>query len=203
MNCHDFWNNPDGADADNHLHRCATCSATWEQQRMVADKLGDFAAKQNRTEAPPQVEARLLSAFRGHVGLGSGRAQPAWNRFLTWGSAAAALVAVAFLLVQHREPEIASRPVPAAVQAADVESLPALTQLMDSESAEAAGFIPLPNAVEVDPNEEVNLIRIELPRSAMAALGFEVNADQASEGVAADVMLGHDGLARAVRFLDE
>jgi hypothetical protein len=43
---------------------------------------------------------------------------------------------------------------------------------------------------------------VEVPRSAMIALGFEVNPEQAWQPVQADVMLGADGLARAVRFID-
>jgi hypothetical protein len=36
----------------------------------------------------------------------------------------------------------------------------------------------------------------------MVALGFEVPEDRAEESVEADVMLGADGVARAVRFLE-
>jgi hypothetical protein len=48
----------------------------------------------------------------------------------------------------------------------------------------------------------MNLIRVEIPRSAMIALGFSVSEDRASESVEADVMLGGDGVARAIRFLE-
>jgi hypothetical protein len=37
----------------------------------------------------------------------------------------------------------------------------------------------------------------------MIALGYPVAADRGAELVEADVVLGSDGLARAVRFLDE
>jgi len=37
----------------------------------------------------------------------------------------------------------------------------------------------------------------------MIELGFAVSAERASEPVEAEVVLGADGLARAVRFLDE
>ena len=46
-------------------------------------------------------------------------------------------------------------------------------------------------------------MRVEVPRSTMMALGIAVSADRAGEPVQAEVMLGSDGLARAVRFLDE
>jgi hypothetical protein len=49
----------------------------------------------------------------------------------------------------------------------------------------------------------MNVVRVEVPRSAMIALGYSVPADRASERVRAEVVMGSDGLARAVRFLDE
>jgi len=55
----------------------------------------------------------------------------------------------------------------------------------------------------MEPGEEVNLVRVELPRSSMIALGFTVSAERAAEPVEADVMLGLDGVARAVRFVNE
>ena len=44
---------------------------------------------------------------------------------------------------------------------------------------------------------------VPFEESIALSLGFEVNAERAGEPVRADVMLGADGLARAVRFLDE
>jgi hypothetical protein len=40
-----------------------------------------------------------------------------------------------------------------------------------------------------------------LPRSALASLGLPMNVERANERVKADVLLGHDGLARAIRFV--
>jgi hypothetical protein len=64
------------------------------------------------------------------------------------------------------------------------------------------GFIPLPNAPQIDPSDEVNVVRMELPRSAMLTVGLEVSPEQVSDKVEAEVMLGPDGLARAVRFME-
>ena len=60
----------------------------------------------------------------------------------------------------------------------------------------------MPNAARIEPNEDLNLVRVEVPRSAMIALGYAVSEDRASEPVEAEVVLGADGLARAVRFLE-
>ncbi len=64
------------------------------------------------------------------------------------------------------------------------------------------GFIPLPNAPQIDPNDDVNVVRMELPRSAMLAVGLEVSPEQVSDTVEAEVKIGPDGLARAVRFME-
>src|SRR5260370_40662293 len=64
------------------------------------------------------------------------------------------------------------------------------------------GFIPLPNSAGAAADgEDVNLVRVEVPRSAMIALGLDVSADRAEELAEADVLLGSTGFARAVRFL--
>ena len=62
------------------------------------------------------------------------------------------------------------------------------------------GFIPLPNAEGLEPNDDVNVVSVEVPRSAVVAAGIPLADDRASEMVKADVMLGSDGLARAIRL---
>ena len=87
------------------------------------------------------------------------------------------------------------------VQLAAVEPPADLETVGDSSDAES-DFIPIPNAARIEPNEDLNLVRVEVPRSAMIALGYAVSEDRASEPVEAEVVLGADGLARAVRFLE-
>jgi len=108
------------------------------------------------------------------------------------------LLALALFLVSPRRPQVARRSPPGAIELAAVEAVPAFDSLYGDED-----FIPLPNTAEIAPNEDVNLVRVEVPRSAMIELGFAVSAERASETVEAEVVLGADGLARAVRFLDE
>ena len=63
----------------------------------------------------------------------------------------------------------------------------------------ATDFILLTYDGEV--GSEAQLVRMELPRSAMASFGLPVNMDRADQRVKADVLLGADGLARAIRFV--
>ena len=60
-------------------------------------------------------------------------------------------------------------------------------------------------AVEgTDPAELVDspiLVRVKLPRAALVKFGLPMNQERSSEFVNADVVLGNDGLARAIRFV--
>jgi hypothetical protein len=61
-------------------------------------------------------------------------------------------------------------------------------------------FIPVMyGAPGVEPGSQI--VRVELPRSAMASFGLPVNMDRADQRVKADVLLGVDGLAHAIRFV--
>ena len=45
------------------------------------------------------------------------------------------------------------------------------------------------------------IVRVELPRSALVNFGLPVNMDRYNEKVKADVIFGVDGLAHAIRFV--
>jgi hypothetical protein len=64
----------------------------------------------------------------------------------------------------------------------------------------ATDFIPVMYGTSgVEPGSQI--VRVELPRSAMASFGLPVNMDRADQRVKADVLLGVDGLAHAIRFI--
>jgi hypothetical protein len=71
----------------------------------------------------------------------------------------------------------------------------------DSEPSEVASpFMPLgSNPANIQDGAQV--VRVELPRYAMARFGFPVNMERYDEVVKADVWLGTDGVARAIRFV--
>ncbi len=47
----------------------------------------------------------------------------------------------------------------------------------------------------------VQVVRVEVPASALAAAGLSVSPEISSARITADVVLGQDGLARAIRFV--
>jgi len=65
----------------------------------------------------------------------------------------------------------------------------------------ATDFIPLTYGASLGGTDGGHVVRVELPRTAMAQFGLPVNAERSAEPVKADVLLGEDGLARAIRFV--
>lgn len=209
MNCQEFWSQaPGGSLAESavrsaHLSECPVCASEWNAQRSVAAGLRQVAVEWNRMEAPARVEARLVSAFREQSGLAKPRRAPVWIPALTWAMAAAAVLVLAVSLVRVHGPQSAA-PRPPASKSAILASLE-MPDGMDAENAveSDSGFVPLPNVDQLAPNEPGDVVTVEVPRSAMIALGFAVSPEQAAEPVQAEVIFGPDGVARAVRFLDD
>lgn len=204
MNCQEFWKrlaHPPGAEVslrsehDAHLAECPACAARMARQRELAAGLRRMAENMSGVHAPARVETRLLRAFRQQNAIAAPRERNRWLLPLCWAAAAALLLAAAIFLTGGRQPERHPQ-------------MALLTEPSSAPDADAAadavpeGFIPLPNAERIGPNDDVNLVRMEVPRSTMVELGLAVSADRGSDRVEADVLLGSDGLARAVRFLD-
>src|SRR5688572_5804034 len=71
-----------------------------------------------------------------------------------------------------------------------------------SEASEVVSpFMPLGDTNSANIQEGAQVVRVELPRYAMARFGLPVNMERYDERVKADVWLGADGLARAIRFV--
>ncbi len=65
----------------------------------------------------------------------------------------------------------------------------------------ATEFMPLGYLNAANLQDGGQMVRVALPRSAMASFGLPVNMDRYNETVKADVLLGVDGVAHAIRFV--
>jgi len=65
----------------------------------------------------------------------------------------------------------------------------------------ATEFMPLGYMTAANFQEGGQIVRVELPRATLANFGFPVNMDRYREKVKADILLGADGLAHAIRFV--
>jgi hypothetical protein len=69
------------------------------------------------------------------------------------------------------------------------------------EAEIATEFFPVGYSSTLSVQDGGQVVRVEMPRSAMARFGVPVNMDRVDEKVKADVLVGSDGLARAIRFI--
>jgi hypothetical protein len=195
MNCQEFWNGePHALD---HLKDCRNCAARMENQSRLAVGLNALGAQMRRVEAPARVEQRLVSAYRAQTHLGHTPRGTVWVAVGAWAAALAATFLLAVFLIRGHQPQPATRMSHGVTQLAALEVPPDTAAPVGED-----GFVRLPNAEDIAPNEPMNLVRVEVQRSAMIALGFSVSEEHASEPIEADVMLGPDGVARAVRFVE-
>jgi hypothetical protein len=65
----------------------------------------------------------------------------------------------------------------------------------------ATDFIPLSYMSAASLQDGGQIVRVQLPRAALANFGLPVNMDRYNEKVKADVLFGVDGRARAIRFV--
>jgi hypothetical protein len=78
---------------------------------------------------------------------------------------------------------------------------PESAQQLANHAEIATDFIPLSYMSAVNLQDGGQIVRVELPRSALANFGLPVNMDRYNEKVKADVLFGVDGLAHAIRFI--
>ncbi|HWO02024.1 MAG TPA: hypothetical protein VNS63_22440 [Blastocatellia bacterium] len=78
---------------------------------------------------------------------------------------------------------------------------PIPVEAADGRTEVATEFIPLVHSDEMTPLDGGQIMRVELPRSALISFGLPMNIERAGERVKADVVVGNDGLARAIRFV--
>lgn len=62
-------------------------------------------------------------------------------------------------------------------------------------------FILLNIVNDYAPLENGRILRVEVQRSALIAMGLPMNVARADEAVKADLLVGQDGIARAIRFV--
>jgi hypothetical protein len=70
-----------------------------------------------------------------------------------------------------------------------------------SEQEFGTDFIPVSYSSAITPIESGRVLRVELPRTALASFGLPMNMAQPSERIKADVLIDDYGTARAIRFV--
>ncbi|HEV8130656.1 MAG TPA: hypothetical protein VGQ81_05365 [Acidobacteriota bacterium] len=71
-----------------------------------------------------------------------------------------------------------------------------------SDTEVATDFLPVSYGADSIPLEGGQVFRVSMPRSTLLTFGLPMNVDRVGEPIQADVLLGLDGRARAVRFVN-
>ncbi|HTB19474.1 MAG TPA: hypothetical protein VK708_15240 [Bryobacteraceae bacterium] len=155
-----------------------------ENDRELLEGLQALAGVGPR-EAPAHIEDRLRARFRK---------EKRRRNLFNWAPpliAAACMAGIALLLGMRSE-----APQPVAVPSAVVARVTA--PAVDEDSDES--FYPLPEAEALPAMENAMVVRVQLPVSSLQLMGVPVSEERADASVQADLLLGQDGLARAVRL---
>lgn len=178
-------------EALHHAEICPVCGKELEESRALTAELKLVARASREETAPPEIEARLLSALRQRQA-----AQVSfWQRHRAWMSAAASVVVLGFALtrVSPRPPAEGGHPGVAAVK----ESFEEMEEI-------ASDFFPLQGDLDLpDYHEGSGVVRVLVPRTTLLAFGLPMNHERAFEPLQAEVLIGEDGAAKAIRFLNE
>jgi hypothetical protein len=153
-----------------------------ENNQELLEGLRALAAEGPR-EAPLHIEAQLRAQFRKQ---NRRRHLAAWMPAFSVATAAG----IALLLWVHAKPKPA--PAPAVVEALAVAPV--------AEEDADSSFYPLPEAEALPAVENAMVVRVQLPVSSLQLMGVPVSEERADASVQADLLLGQDGLARAVRL---
>lgn len=205
-----------------HLDSCEACVEFLFAQRRLSAAVRSVATQGHRAVLPRGLENELLAEFDAVR-----RVAPQPKFF--WLSAGALALAAGLMavVVQLRSPGGQAKPLPSVVASAAVPS--ALPTAMESPvpvvpglrpvtvpprpvrpvrvaeprpaGQEEQAFVSIPYTMPLGPDERANVLRMDVPVSALIAAGLPMRVWDMSANASADVLVGEDGRARAVRLV--
>lgn len=211
-----------------HLESCESCQARLEGLRQISSRVAELHQIPLPADSTARFAARLeeeASREQANPAWRRWFARPLWQQ-VAW-CAALAVALLAGLRLRTPRP---SNPVRHIVQLPPAAAPPVAKELVAvapakpvrpvyhsvrrhapqapvSSGVVAAArevvtpFFNLPFSDAALPLDQATVIRVELPRSALELAGLPVDEDRRNQRIQADLVLGADGLARAIRFV--
>jgi hypothetical protein len=195
-----------------HAQACARCGARLADEQTLTTGLRALSLAYQEEQAPWNVEAALRVTFAQAQRPAPVRRRHLWIPATI--AAAALLAAGAGYRMTHRSPVsnrdvVAELPLrvepptePAVAEeppAGAVEPAPAAVRPVRASQRDGL-FFPLLYGDDLSGLEAGRVVRVRLPGTALASFGVPVSEERRTERVEAEVLLGEDGLARAIRF---
>lgn len=202
---------PARTEAEAHWEGCPLCRQRAGSERGLERVLAAYREDCRGEGAPAAVQVAVLAAFDQRFPQ---RRTPRW----VWAIPVAAAILVAALLfrpappaplLRAREAPLRAAPAPLAEAAGEVSEgtgraappVAAGRQWRPAVVPErVTQFLPVRYGRPLEPGEPFHLLRIQLPRSELVRLGIPLTPDGPG-AVKADVLVGEDGLAKAIRFV--
>ena len=152
-----------------------------------------------------------MAAFRASKpssSEGSRLWNPRWRPMLGWATLAMVTLLLVFAVsgrtpIRRSSPVSSSAVTRAAAVAANADtarSVPA-TESLNAAVQPTSGFVPVPFAGGFARGDSGVIVRVQVPRAALAELGYPVDEMQSQGMVQADLLVGEDGWPRAVRIV--
>ena len=196
----------DGALA--HAESCANCARLMTDLESLDAGLRAISVAAAGQQAPVNLEVRLMAEFRRQK-----MASLRWSvqhQIAAFSTAAAVLLAVGFSL--HHFMGHPGNEAPGVAQVVHAPSSPAAgaagggtpqnsANLIDADDSEYASFVPLPYADDPSALDEGTVVRVEMPRAALASFGLPVAAMESDGTVRADLIVSADGTPQAIRLV--
>jgi hypothetical protein len=164
-----------------HLAECPRCAERWQAELELSRGMREVRCVTASLRSAPEARTRLMAEFdarRNHTRM---------HRWFVWAMASATALLLVAALTQVT---IRRGPGARAIQA-EVER--GAEDLMADN-----GFMPVPYAAPLAPGEYVEVVERDLTPAALARMGFVIQTAYNNE-VTAELMVGEDGLPRAVR----
>ena len=192
-----------------HAESCVTCARMMTDVESLDAGLRAMSAAAAGQQAPVNLEVRLIAEFRRHR-MASWR----WSvqrQMAALSTAAAVLLAVGFSLHHfsgkgHEAPggaKLVDRPSSSAAAEAGGGTPQNSVNLIDAADSEYASFVPLPYADDPSALDEGTVVRVEMPRAALASFGLPVAAMESDGTVRADLIVSADGTPQAIRLVPQ
>jgi hypothetical protein len=198
-----------------HAAHCDNCAARLGEAGALAEVTEAAAGSVRGQQAPPNMEAALLSAFRSQR-----RRTVAWRTF-EWAAAGAAAAMLAVVLwtssfpskgqpspaprkdvsSQSKEPLDASRPPSSQPHEAAQGTEPEVSNAASAGTYSVSDFVPVPFTDGIGPEDPGMVVRVQLTRASLAELGYPVAETPDEDLIRADVLVGEDGWPRGVRLV--
>jgi len=214
-----------------HAESCTQCAIRLKREQRMTAAIVAFAKEDAAINAPERINLTLRRAFNEQLAAAASPPpvlHRSARRRLLWGMAAAVmlLLSVVSAAIWLRVPDVIvdntqqdlpvyRKPSLSIVSADGLGSKKNQSSTVARQSGrirgrrslpvntkEPAGFLPLTYVARSGPTEFVQTVRVVVSRSTLLTMGLPVNVDRGDKLIKADIIIGEDGVARAVRILN-